>query len=161
MILLGGHGSYLNTGSRSYFYNSVSDKWTDGPHFSVGRTGSHAGLVKYQNGRSAIIIAGGHSTKSSEILNVKHPKPTQLKSSETHVTNRKWIKGPDLPYTIWNGASIQLDDTFLIVGGRHEASYLDIIWKFDVETEAWSFLDQKLKIARNVHTAFLVPDYFC
>ena len=72
----------------------------------------------------------------------------------------KWSFGKDLPYSIRYGASVQLENTFLIVGG-YNGSYLNTLWKYDQLNEDWIQLNQTLKTARQWTTAFLVPDEFC
>ena len=127
-------------------YNSIHDHWTDGPILSTGREISQAGLVTFSNGTKVIVAAGGYEVKSSELL--------VLGTSE-------WMYGPDLPHDICCGASVQFENTFLVVGGFHDNSYQDTIWKFDIDVGNWVIMDQKLATPRDYLAAFLVPDSFC
>ena len=72
-----------------------------------------------------------------------------------------WHFGSELPIEMDRGTSVQLEKTFLFVGGYHNDSVLDTIWKFDVDNEEWILMEQKLKYARMYTAAFLVPDHFC
>ena len=69
-----------------------------------------------------------------------------------------WYFGPDLPDKTYNGASVQLPNGFLVVGGYSNTNETDVIWKFD---GGWILLEQRLQIPRQVTSAFLVPDDFC
>ena len=96
---------------------------------------------------SFIVVASGYLTgPGSEILSLE---------------DNTWGYGPDLPYDIMDGASVQMEDTFLIVGGYTGSTFLNTIWKFNTLTEDWTLHEQNLTIARDATAAFLVPDYFC
>ena len=145
VMLLGGHFKTKET----YFYDGNSGKWTAGPPMSTGMGFGQAGLVIFNNGTKAIVAAGGWKGRSTEILNID--------------TN-KWRKGPDLPFEIWNGASVQLQNTFAIVGGydgRSSQRVLDTIITFDTQNENWILSNQRLRTGRAEHTAFLVNDSYC
>ena len=139
-ILLGGKDYNKYT----FIFNGT---WNFGPILSKGRRQSHAGQVTFKNGTRMIVAASGMLETTTEFLNVD---------------GDRWHFGPELPYYFSLGASVQLDDTFLIVGGVDALSkYLDTIWAFNIETEEWTLLDQHLTTGRRSTAAFLVPDDFC
>ena len=141
-MILGGQDPYQDT----FIFNGVS--WQEGPMLSRERWISQAGLITFQNGTQIILAAGGRYDQTTEFLNVE---------------DDKWHFGPDLPYDIYGGASVQLENTFLIAGGYSIISnaYLDTIWSFDTEVEEWTLLNEHLTIGRLTTAAFLVPDEFC
>ena len=142
VMLLGGED--FEYYQKTFTFNGIS--WQDGPDLSKGRLICQAGMVTFSNGTRMIVAAGGFNEQITEFL---------------IVDGDKWHYGPKLPYFIYEGASVQLENTFLIVGGSNSTGYLDTIWTFDIETENWIKLNQKLTIARKSTAAFLVPDDFC
>ena len=141
-MLLGGSSA----STESFIFNGSA--WLDGPMLSRGRARSQAGLVTFGNATRMIVAAGGAYEQSTEFL---------------IVDDDMWHFGPDLPFEIYGGASVQLQNSFLIVGGYNAniGNYLDTIWTFDIETEEWTELNQHLTTARRYTAAFLVPDNFC
>ena len=144
-ILIGGQKNYTKT----FMYDGGS--WVEGPSLAIGRRRGQAGFITFSNGTRVVVAAGGVGERSTELLNLDEQE-------------QKWILGPDLPHEISNGFSVQMGDTFLIVGGRISSgntTYYDSILMFNTSIENWIFLDEKLEKARAYTTAFLVPDRFC
>ena len=139
-MLLGGEDKYKET------YNFKGGAWQDGPMLSVGRQYSQAGLVTFDNGTQMIVATSGQDQSTSEFLTVGEDE---------------WRLGLELPYYIYYGASVQLENTFLFVGGNNGSTVLDTIWKFDIELKEWVLLDEHLTNKRQYTAAFLVPDEFC
>ena len=137
--------------SRTYFFNGSS--WIDGPlNLWSSRHRCQAGLVTFNNGTRMAVAAGGFP-----------PPANTLESTEfLPLGDAQWHFGPDLPNYIYDGESVQLENTFLMVGGENGTGYHDTIWKFDVESEEWALLNEHLITARtDLNSAFLVPDHFC
>ena len=141
-ILIGGQQCF----NESYIFNAENASWMNGPKLTSCSESGQAGLVIFDNGTKVVIAAGGYDEQSTEILQL-----------EDHT----WCYGAELPYFIQRGASVQLQDTFLIVGGRNDISELDTIWIFNTETEHWTLLEERMSTARRNIAAFLVPDEFC
>ena len=120
--------------------------WENGTDMQRGRRQCQAGLVTFPNGTKMVAVAGGHRDHSTEFYEPGRDE---------------WHFGKNLPYIIKEGASVQMENTFLIVGGHNGSGYLDTIWKFDTVQENWALQGQKLNIARQTFAAFLVPDEFC
>ncbi len=92
-----------------------------------------------------ITLIGGYNYKtSSEFLNTK-----------------TWEPKPDLPISIEVGASVQFQDSFLIVGGYDKTTsrYLDSIYYFNPVKDDWDLLEQKLDSRLADVIAFMVPDH--
>ena len=141
-LLVGGQLQDTDT----YIYNHIVNRWTDGPSVARAREESHAGLVTFDNGTKAVIVAGGSpGITSCEILDLE---------------TMTWSTGPSLLIGIENGASVQLEDTFIIVGGVIEAN-TDMLWKFDPHNMDWVRMDQRMVTARSDLAAFLVPYDYC
>ena len=145
VMMLGGADSYH---ADTYIFNAAVDggTWIVGESLLVGRMKCQAGLVTLKNGTRAVVVAGGVDERTTEFFNL-----------DTKI----WSFGPDLPYDINQGASVQVDDTFLIAGGKTGSNYLENLIKFDTESESWIEMSQKLPIGRIRAAAFLVPDDYC
>lgn len=139
--------------SSSYFLNVDTKEWIQMPDMAASVRFDHAcGLVENGNGEREIVVAGGDaggtfgsSMVSSEIFSL---------------TNMEWRDGPDFPIDVNGAASVQLSQSFLVVGGfsHGESSYLDGIYEFDRLNYTWSKKNQTLKTARRYHTAILLPN---
>ena len=138
-MLLGGQTTF----QEAYTFNGT---WSNSSTLSRGRQYSQAGMVTFNNGTKMVVAAGGVNEQTTEFLNFDEDE---------------WNFGPDLPYSIYRGASVQLNNTFLIVGGDSNGTALDTIWKFDAEAEEWILLNEHMTTARYYTAAFLVPNDFC
>jgi hypothetical protein len=73
-----------------------------------------------------------------------------------------WLTGPNLPLPIWNSQMVE-DPTggVVLIGGRSSSTaILDTLYRLPHggPDAVWTQMDQKLKIGRIDHTAFLVSD---
>ena len=64
----------------------------------------------------------------------------------------KWRRGTTFPSAIDHASSVQLDGTFMVVGGGN-----DLIYEYDTSTEDWKLLLVTLSEPRMFHTALMVP----
>ena len=75
-----------------------------------------------------------------------------------------FILGPAFPDIgtddVRGGASVQYRNSFLAIGGIADNVRRNEIWMYDPDKEQWDTLNFTLKVARNYHAAFLVPDDF-
>ena len=145
VMLLSGQGDYYTD---TYVFDDTLNTWTNGPELSEGRYSGQAGLVTFTNGTKFIVATGGDTERTTEILNLDDEDP-------------QWFFGPSLPYYIYNGASVQYGNTFLIVGGDAPQGKLNTLWMYDMDIGNWTLLDQTLEIPRAYTTAFFVPDEYC
>ena len=81
-MLLGGYSPT----SRVWMFDSSTELWTSKQDLLESRSATQAGLVKYADGRRAVVVAGSYEIKSSEIFDL---------DSET------WRAGPDLPVSAY------------------------------------------------------------
>ena len=74
----------------------------------------------------------------------------------------RWQRGPDLPFEIIFSAMVEdRKGGVVVIGGNSDANeYLDSLFQLrhGGKDAKWIKMKQKLKIARNEHVAFLVPD---
>ena len=65
-----------------------------------------------------------------------------------------WVPGPDLPEPHWGGSIVQLDDTFLAVGGE-DALYLtrDFVIKYVPDDNSFLTLNETLFYENSHHCA--------
>ena len=112
-----------------------------------GESWTYAGLVTYPSGQTAVVVAGGFSSSKSFIFNL---------DTET------WRRGPELPATLYGGASVQLQETFLVVSGVEGGINLSkSIFKFVTSPEeGWIELPQQLWSGLTNCDAILVPQDF-
>ena len=144
-ILLGGTENPTGT---VWVIDTFSKVWRQLSSLNKPKQLSQAGVVTKKDGSRMVIIAGSANDNSTEILNLEEPLEEQV-----------WTFGPDLPYELQGGASVQYEDTFIIVGGL-SSRRTDQIIKFDVKTEDWIILPQHLQAPRDIFTAFLIPDSY-
>jgi hypothetical protein len=138
--------------SNTFYFNAKTGIWTEGPPMKTKRSSPSCGQIRKSNQSQelSILVAGGFygsQLSSVEILD--------LGSNE-------WRKGPDLPFGI--GLSQMVEDQnggVVLVGGSSDSvDYLDTLFHLphggaDAE---WIRMEQKLKLGRYYHVAFLVPD---
>ena len=103
---------------------------------------SHAGLVTLADGRKEVVVAAGSPTTATQIFSFE---------------SQTWRRGQDFPLEIAYGESVPFGDTFLVVGGLTDNSQ-DTIYKYNIETEGWDLMPQRLKNARREFAAFLAPN---
>ena len=71
----------------------------------------------------------------------KRVRHTEIYNTAT----RKWREGPSLPQEMEMMASVQYEDTFLLVGGETTYSkYLDTIYQYDQTSETWILREERL-----------------
>ena len=107
-----------------------------------------AGFARsYTKGKEYVVVAGGFDNTRTWLLDLRV---------------NQWIPGPNLPIDIRYAGVIQLEDTFLIVGGNSvsESRPLADIYEFDPELETWEPRPEKLAHPRDHMAAFLVPNSY-
>jgi len=130
----------------TYIFNYGSLEWNNQQKLPEIMASAACGLVLNENGEQEIVIAKDFSTFVFSMA------------------NSEWREGPLLPQSFTNGASVQLRDTFLIVGGRNSVddTIMNTIYKFDNIDFEWVRLeDADLEIARMDAAAVAIPaDFF-
>ena len=151
MVIGGFQNGSIST--NTYYFNTEKENWTEGPQLKIGRFDHSCGIVwkDSQSKEFSLIVAGGWSQSilsSVEILDLG---------------SNNWRTGPNLPFGIYK-SEIVVDQIggVVLVGGNSISNhrYLDTLFKLPHGGEGakWIKMEQKLKIGRNDHVAFLVPD---
>ena len=155
VMVIGGYQRYEDSG-KTFYFNKEQQSWTEGPELTYKRSFLSCGRIrKNKDSQEMSIIAvggfiGGLSISSTEILDAG---------------SNEWRNGPQLPLSI--GASQLVEDQqgrVVLVGGGTVVNGTNVI----LDTlyylsdggvgSMWTKMDQKLKIGRYFHSAFLVHD---
>ena len=96
LISMGGYSSGPDV-RETYFYDSLTNTWTQGPSFVDGRNGPACGVLNWVNPNTGeeekvVVAASGASLKSVDLLFLND------------VTSG-WVRGEDLPIEVF-GATI-------------------------------------------------------
>jgi hypothetical protein len=130
-----------------FLFNTETELWTPlDPPMPTNRNSPFAGIVTHQDGKKELVVAGGCGESSSEIYSFE---------------SLSWRTGPVLPIAgdLCFGASVQYENTFLVVGGGNVISGEEPdIYKYDPDNESWITLAENLKNGRERFAAFLVPN---
>ena len=142
----------MHTSSGTFYINLETEVWTEGPFLKNIRESSSCGKIRKNNSSQdlSIIVVGGWSNwqlASVEILD---------QDAE------EWRNGPDLPLEMYNAKMVedQNGGVFLVGGHSNGVGPLDTLFQLphggaDAE---WTKMQQKLKVGRSAHVAFLLPD---
>jgi hypothetical protein len=152
VMIIGGRQND-STSPNTYFFNTETEVWTEGPQLKNRRSGHSCGRIRKnrQSQEFSIVVAGGYY------------KLSLLSSVEIlDLGSKEWRKGPDLPFGIYEGEMVEdQSGGVVLVGGESDADpFLDTLIQLphggaDAE---WIRMKQKLKLKRRNHVAFLVPD---
>ena len=154
-ILIGGqlNGS-LDSSHTIYYYNTMEEVWSEGPHLIELRMYHVCGRIakdKDSNEFTGITVGGiefasGRFLRGVEVLDDGHWKP-----------------GPDFPVEITCAALVEIPNGgILIIGGElNWMERYDTIFRLDHggKSAQWYALQQKLSHPNSMFTAFLIPDY--
>jgi hypothetical protein len=151
VMIIGGQQSSGNP-EWTFYFNFGNERWTWGPELKQGRTGHSCGRIKKDEDSQemSIIVAGGEDGRplsSVEILD---------EGSE------EWRTGPNLPLSIlWSQMVEDQSGGVILIGGSSDFnSSMDTLFHLSHggQDAVWTQMEQKLKIGREFHTGFLVPD---
>ena len=123
---------------RGYFYSAARGTFEETndrmPHTSYA---AQCGSATLADGTRVVIVAGGDENAVDTV---------QIFDLSTE----EWTIGAHLPYRVKDGRTVQLRDTFLIVGGieRFGGVYYDTILEFDPVSLDWVVRSETLSIPR-------------
>jgi hypothetical protein len=154
VMAIGGYRSDLGGVSGTTFYFTLGKQnWMAGPELKNIRQQLSCGKIKKDKDSQemSIIVAGGFDLKkvlsSVEILD---------KGSN------QWRTGPELPFGLKDSKMVkdQNGGVVFIGGDSSSTRFLDTLYQLPHGglDAKWTKMDQKLKIGRAAHTAFLVLD---
>jgi hypothetical protein len=147
-------GGYQNGYSGKTFYFTFGDEsWTEGPELKYKRGWHSCGKIRRnkESQEMSIIVAGGQDGSS------------YLSSVEIlDEGSNEWQTGPELPSGIKESQMVedQNGGVVLIGGSSPSDGTLDTLYQLPHggQDAVWTKIEQKMKIGRLWHTAFLVPD---
>jgi N-acetylneuraminic acid mutarotase len=138
---------------KTYYFTFGEASWTNGPELKYKRESQSCGRIRRdkESQEMSIIVAGGYGESfymsSVEILNEG---------------SNEWQTGPRLPFGILYAEMVEEQNGgVVLIGGTSAAyPYLDTLYQLPHggQDAAWTKMEQKLKIGKNAHTAFLVSD---
>jgi hypothetical protein len=133
--------------NHTYFYNSLSNKWTPGPSLNIPMKSPSCGILSWNNPESnqleRIVVAHQERKVSLLFLN----------------DQRQWIPGPELPTQFFRTRMIEYNNSVILVGQRYESSNESHnLYKLSSPKGTWVKMRQTLKDGWSSHVAFLVPD---
>ena len=146
-MVIGGFNS-----STTFYFNTENEIWSEGPQLNNKRSSHSCGRIKKdsQSQDLSVIVAGGSdgsSLSSVEILDAG---------------SNAWRNGPELPVGIDLAQLVEVQEggVVLVGGSSTWDEFLDTLFQLPHggEDAEWIEMEQKLKIGRNQHVAFLVPD---
>ena len=150
VLVIGGVQDETWYSSSTFFFDTDTEEWSDGPKLNGGRRSFSCGKLQADSGSSQdrVIVAGGWNgavISSTEILDVD--------------SIYGWSSGPELPIGIL-GASMIEDSSrgVILIGGSNGNVPLNTLYKLSHAKSEWIVMPQQLKIGRSYATAFLVPD---
>lgn len=145
-IFMAGGFSTGGASAKAYLLNIDSYKWTQLQDMKQARASHACGLVKGRN----IVAAGGATGAGGDLASV------EIYSLETG----DWKNGTKLPMGMRLMAAVQLEETFMLVGGKQNKTYLDSIYMYNEKKDIFVKTKEKLKKGRPELLAVLVPEKF-
>ncbi len=137
---------------KTFYFTFGEESWTEGPELKNKRRYHRCGKIRRnkESQEMSIIVAGGWDgsyLSSVEILDEG---------------SSKWQTGPKLPFGIDESQMVEdQNGGVILIGGRsYSVVNLDTLYQLPHggQDAIWTKMEQKMKIGRHRHTAFLVPD---
>ena len=136
----------------SYFFNSVENKWTEGPDMIEDRNGLSCGILNWFNPdtgakEQVVVAASGDNRLDSELLFLKN----------YYESGSGWVQGPSLPGEAFLASMVEFEDSVILVGGSEGVDGFHL-YKLDSPFGSWVEMEQTLREPHDRGAAFLVPD---
>jgi hypothetical protein len=139
-------------------YNQTTERWRGWPSMTTRRRNLACARVANS---SRILVAGGDNDSGD--LGVGHQAEVLDIGEDGHYVGGwrpvgrlvEGRKGGQL--AVINGGRVVMTGGF----SGESLTFLDTMEEFDVETETWSLLDQRLGLKRAAHGLVTIPDTYC
>jgi hypothetical protein len=138
---------------KTFYFTFGEESWTEGPELKNKRFGHSCGKIRRneESQEMSIIVAGGYDY------------PSYLSSVEIlDEGSNEWQTGPELPFGIDESQMVedQNGGVVLIGGGSQSFVNLDTLYQLPHggQDAIWTWMEQKMKTGRHLHTAFLFSD---
>ena len=117
--------------------------------------GAQCGAITTASGERKVVVAGGHDTGER----------VQQEVQVLDLASGTWSLGPFLPYSIWLGAVLPTERSFLILGGAQipaGSATDDKILELDPDTLEWIERPERLSMERSAFYSINVEkSLFC
>jgi hypothetical protein len=153
LIIIGGIQNEVYS-PLTYYLNTDSNFWVSGPTLNIERCQQGCGKIRKDRHSSefSIIVAGGSNGSNWR-------STVELLDGAAF----NWRMGPRLPMGILSSKMVEdPNGGVILIGGLSDSNvYENSLFQLahGGEDAVWTKMDQKLKIGRYWHVAFLVPDY--
>lgn len=142
VIMAGGNKDAGTIYDYAHLYDIKGKSWIELPRMSHKRAAHACGLVTGVD----VVVAGGYND-GSYMDNVEIFSPKDM----------SWRTGSVFPIRASSMPTVQLDNTFITLGGYNKKNFYGDIYKFDETSYVWERLPQTLKTPKIVHGAVLLP----
>jgi hypothetical protein len=153
VMIISGTQNGQNSG-KTFYFTFGEESWTEGPELKNKRRYHSCGKIRRnkESQEMSIIVTGGYVGGSSRLSSVEI----------LDEGFNEWQTGPELPFGIFSSQMVEDQNGGVILIGGYSPSVgnLDTLYQlpYGGQDAVWTKMEQKMKIKRNEHTAFLVPD---
>jgi hypothetical protein len=138
---------------KTFYFSFGEESWTEGPELKNKRWYHSCGKIRRnkESQEMSIIVAGGYD--GSSILST-----VEILDEGSN----EWQTGPELLFGIRSAQMVENQNGGVILIGGRTSSDVDLDTLYHLphggQDAVWTKMEQKMKIGRLWHTAFLVPD---
>jgi hypothetical protein len=153
VMVIGGKQNGEDYSGKTFYFTLGEESWTEGPELKLRRFHHSCGKIRRDKDseKMSIIVAGGEDGR------VYFPIVEILDEGSD-----EWKTGPELPLSITASQMVEDQNGGAVLIGGFSSSYeaIDALYQLPHggQDAAWTKMEQKLKIGRLHHPAFLVPD---
>ena len=143
--------SFALVSEKAFIYSNSKREWTQVADMITPRERLMCGVVTAGDGSQQEVVAAGGRDNLGEASDV-----VEIYS----VRDGDWRIASSLPSPIMGAAAVQLDTTFLLVGGGTNEWYgSDLIYRYDTTDNSWELLEARLPGAVTGVAATMVNSY--
>jgi hypothetical protein len=155
VMVIGGYQNGKGYPGKSFYFTFGDESWTEGPELKIKRVDHSCGKIRRnkESQEMSIIVAGGWDSWDGSYLS-----SVEILDEGSN----EWQTGPELPFGFRYSQMVedQNEGVVLIGGESSSVRNLDTLYQLSHagQDAVWTKMEQKMKSARNWHTAFFVPD---
>jgi hypothetical protein len=99
-----------------------------------------------------VVIVGGVDSSGSYLSSVELLNLNAFKANNTG-----WVMGPSMPLTVFGSTMHAFQNGVILIGGTGQVDGTHL-YQLSSPNGTWTAMKQTLKVGRNRHVSFLVPD---